>query len=111
MSPGGDSPGVTEIFHEGLRIPGIKRIYCGNLRRDVFDTLINMTRQPVMVGLDFECQIAANNGPSLYQRSICTAWSGNDQCSVLTDDRLFENYIRETSFGNPRWDLERERGD
>ena len=61
MSPGGDSPGATEIFHEGLRIPGIKLVERGNLRRDVFDTLINMTRQPVMVGLDLKCEIAANN--------------------------------------------------
>jgi N-methylhydantoinase B len=61
MSPGGDSPGATEIFHEGLRIPGLKLIERGNLRRDVFDTLINMTRQPVMVGLDLKCEIAANN--------------------------------------------------
>ena len=33
----------------------------GKLRRDVFDTLLNMTRQPVMVGLDLKCEIAANN--------------------------------------------------
>ena len=29
MSPGGDSPGATEIFHEGLRIPGIKLVERG----------------------------------------------------------------------------------
>ena len=61
MSPGGDSPGATEIFHEGLRIPGLKLVDKGKLRKDVFDTLINMTRQPAMVGLDLKCQIAANN--------------------------------------------------
>ena len=33
----------------------------GKLRQDVFDTLLNMTRQPVMVGLDLKCEIAANN--------------------------------------------------
>lgn len=61
MSPGGNSPGATEIFHEGIRIPGIKLVDQGKLRRDVFDTIINMTRQPVMVGLDLKCEIAANN--------------------------------------------------
>ena len=61
MSPGGDSPGASEIFHEGLRIPGLKLVERGKLRRDVFDTLTNMTRQPVMVGLDLKCQLAANN--------------------------------------------------
>jgi N-methylhydantoinase B len=61
MSPGGNSPGATEICQEGLRIPGLKLVERGKLRQDVFDTLINMTRQPVMVGLDLKCEIAANN--------------------------------------------------
>jgi len=61
MSPGGNSPGATEIFHEGVRIPGIKLVDRGELRRDVFDTITNMTRQPVMVGLDLKCEMAANH--------------------------------------------------
>jgi N-methylhydantoinase B len=61
MSPGGDSPGATEIFHEGIRIPGLKLVERGKLRRDVFDMITNMTRNPVMVGLDLKCQMAANN--------------------------------------------------
>jgi N-methylhydantoinase B len=61
MSPGGTCPGATEIFHEGIRTPGLKLVERGKLRQDVFQTLINMTRQPVMVGLDLKCEIAANN--------------------------------------------------
>ena len=61
MSPGGNSPEATEIFHEGLRIPGIKLVEKGILRKDVFDTITHMTRQPLMVGLDLKCEIAANN--------------------------------------------------
>jgi N-methylhydantoinase B len=61
QSPGGNSPGATEIFHEGIRIPGLKLIDRGALRQDVFDTIIGMTRQPTMVGLDLRCEIAANN--------------------------------------------------
>ena len=61
MSPGGNSPGATEICHEGIRIPGIKLVDRGELRQDVFDSFINMTRQPIMVGLDLKCEIAANN--------------------------------------------------
>lgn len=61
MSPGGNSPGATEICHEGVRIAGIKLIERGTLRKDVFDAITNMTRQPVMVGLDLKCEIAANN--------------------------------------------------
>jgi len=61
MSPGGDSPEAKDIFQEGLRIPGIKLVERGVLRRDVFDMITNMTRQPGMVGLDLKCEIAANN--------------------------------------------------
>jgi len=61
MSPGGNSPNATEICHEGIRIPGIKLVERGELRKDLFDAFINMTRQPVMVGLELKCEIAANN--------------------------------------------------
>ena len=61
MSPGGDSPEAKDVFQEGLRIPGIKLVERGILRRDVFDMITNMTRQPGMVGLDLKCEIAANN--------------------------------------------------
>jgi N-methylhydantoinase B len=61
MSPGGNSPGATDICHEGVRIPGIKLVERGKLRTDVFDAIVTMTRQPVMVGLDLKCEIAANN--------------------------------------------------
>lgn len=61
LSPGGNSPGATEIFHEGIRIAGIKLIEGGTFRQDLFDMIINMTRQPTMVGLDLKCEIAANN--------------------------------------------------
>lgn len=61
LSPGGNSPAATEIFHEGLRIPGIKLVERGKLRKDVFESITNMTRQPVMVGLDLKSEMAANN--------------------------------------------------
>ncbi len=61
MSPGGFSPAATEVYHEGVRSSGIKLVERGKLRKDVFDTITNMTRQPVMVGLDLNSQMAANN--------------------------------------------------
>ena len=61
LSPGGNSPGATEIYHEGIRIAGIKLIEGGRFRQDLFEMIINMTRQPTMVGLDLKCEIAANN--------------------------------------------------
>src|SRR5438093_438469 len=40
MSPGGNSPGATEICHEGIRIPGIKLVDRGELRKDLFDACV-----------------------------------------------------------------------
>ena len=61
MSAGGESPEAKEICQEGIRIPGIKLVEGGKLRKDLFDTIINMTRRPAMVALDLRCQLAANN--------------------------------------------------
>jgi N-methylhydantoinase B len=61
ITPGGDSPEATEIFQEGFRIPGIKLVERGKLRKDVFNAITHMTRQPDAVGLDLKCEIAANN--------------------------------------------------
>jgi N-methylhydantoinase B len=84
MSPGGNSPGATEICHEGVRIPGIKLIERGKLRRDVFDAITNMTRQPVMVGLDLKCEIAANNVARERMQHMCDqyGWELVDAVSV-----------------------------
>lgn len=61
LSPGGNSPEAKEICHEGLRVPGLKLVDRGKLRKDVFDTLINMTRRPDMVALDINCQLAGHS--------------------------------------------------
>lgn len=61
MSAGGESPEAKEICQEGIRIPGIKLVERGKLRKDVFNTIINMTRRPAMVALDLRCQLAGNN--------------------------------------------------
>ena len=61
LSPGGNSPGATEIFHEGIRIPESEAHRQRRAQERPFDMIINMTRQPTMVGLDLKCEIAANN--------------------------------------------------
>src|SRR5919108_1411911 len=61
ITPGGDSPEATEIFQEGFRIPGVKLMERGKLRKDIFEAITHMTRQPQAVGLDLKCEIAANN--------------------------------------------------
>lgn len=61
MNPGGFAPDAQDIFTEGFSSPGIKLVDAGNLRQDVWDTLLNMVRNPEMVALDLRSMIACNN--------------------------------------------------
>lgn len=53
--------GATEIFHEGIRILGLKVIERGEFREDVFQSIVQQCRDPQYVGLDLKSRIAANN--------------------------------------------------
>ncbi|MBI4285947.1 MAG: hydantoinase B/oxoprolinase family protein [Chloroflexi bacterium] len=50
---------AENVFHEGLRFPGIKIVENDHVRKDVFDSICNMVREPDVVGLDIKGQIAA----------------------------------------------------
>jgi N-methylhydantoinase B len=50
-----------EIFHEGIRILGLKIVERGEFREDVFKTLTEQCRDPQYVGLDLKAMIAGNN--------------------------------------------------
>ncbi|HEY1748591.1 MAG TPA: hydantoinase B/oxoprolinase family protein [Xanthobacteraceae bacterium] len=61
MNPGGFAPEAQDIFTEGFSSPGIKIIDRGELKQDVWDTILNMVRNPEMVALDLRSMIACNN--------------------------------------------------
>jgi N-methylhydantoinase B len=61
MNPGGFAPDAQDIFTEGFSSPGIKLVDRGELRQDVWDTILNMVRSPEMVALDLRSMIACNN--------------------------------------------------
>ncbi len=61
IDPGGFSPRATSVFHEGMRFKGVKIVEAGELRTDLFDSIIGMSREPGMVALDLRSQIASNN--------------------------------------------------
>lgn len=61
MNPGGFSPESREIYTEGFSSPGLKLVARGEMRQDVFDTLLNMVRFPEMVALDIRSMIACTN--------------------------------------------------
>jgi N-methylhydantoinase B len=61
MNPGGFAPDAKDIFTEGFSSPGIKLVEEGELRQDVWETILNMVRSPEMVALDLRSMIACNN--------------------------------------------------
>jgi N-methylhydantoinase B len=61
VDPGGFSPNSTSVYHEGFQTPGLRFMEEGEIREDILDTLLNMSRDPEMVELDIRSQIAANN--------------------------------------------------
>ncbi len=105
MSPGGNSPNATEICHEGVRIPGIKFVERGKLRRDVFDAIINMTRQPAMVALDLRCEIAANNVARARVQAMCEQYGADLIDAVSAEmnrysERILRSRLREIPDGS-----------
>ncbi|MFC2008096.1 hydantoinase B/oxoprolinase family protein [Chloroflexota bacterium] len=66
MTHTGDIGGVfrgisLDIFHEGIRIRGLKLVERHKLRRDLLRVLTEQCRDPDYVGLDMMARIAANN--------------------------------------------------
>jgi len=53
--------GATEVFHEGIRILGLKVVERGEFRDDVFRSIVEQCRDPQYVGLDLKSRVAANN--------------------------------------------------
>ncbi|HUT49777.1 MAG TPA: hydantoinase B/oxoprolinase family protein [Alphaproteobacteria bacterium] len=60
MIPGGFTIGAREIYQEGIRLPPVKLIERGVIRKDLWTMLFNHIRIP-RVALDLKAQIAANN--------------------------------------------------
>ncbi|MBI2179446.1 MAG: hydantoinase B/oxoprolinase family protein [Deltaproteobacteria bacterium] len=52
---------ASEIYHEGIRIQGMKLVEKGEFREDVFRCLTQQCRDPEYVGLDLKSQVASNN--------------------------------------------------
>lgn len=52
---------ATEIYHEGIRIMGLKVMEKGKFRTDIFKNLVEQCRDPDYVALDIKSRIASNN--------------------------------------------------
>ncbi len=61
IDPGGFSPNATECYQEGFVSKGLKIVEKGKIRKDIFETILNVVRDPGMTALDFRSQWAANH--------------------------------------------------
>ncbi|MFI1164496.1 hydantoinase B/oxoprolinase family protein [Streptomyces sp. NPDC020801] len=60
MNFGSWSIGATEIQQEAMLLPGVKLVEGGQVREDIWQMIMGMTRLPMAVGLDLKAMIAAN---------------------------------------------------
>ena len=68
MSFGSWAYGATEIQQEAMLLPGVKLVEAGELRQDIWQMIMGMTRLPQVIGLDLKAMIAANN---VATRRLC----------------------------------------
>jgi N-methylhydantoinase B len=106
MNPGGFAPEAQDIFTEGFSSPGIKLIDRGELRQDLWDTILNMVRSPEMVALDLRSMIACNNVARERMLALMNKYGTevvDDACRTLIDqsEARLRGRLRELPDG--RW--------
>lgn len=53
--------GASTIHQEAVLMSGVRVVEAGEIRSDIWDMVLGMTRMPLAVGLDLKAMIAANN--------------------------------------------------
>lgn len=61
MSFGSWAVDAYEIQQEAMLLPGVKLVEGGEIREDIWQMIMGMTRLPMVLGLDLKAMIAANN--------------------------------------------------
>ena len=106
MNPGGFAPEAQDIFTEGFSSPGIKLIDRGELRQDLWDTLLNMVRSPEMVALDLRSMIACNNVARERMLALLEKYGAgtvNESCRALIEQSEARLRERLCELPNGRW--------
>ena len=106
MNPGGFAPEAQDIFTEGFSSPGIKLIDRGELRQDLWDTLLNMVRSPEMVALDLRSMIACNNVARERMLALLEKYGAgtvNESCRALIEQSEARLRERLGELPNGRW--------
>jgi N-methylhydantoinase B len=106
LNPGGFSPESRDVYTEGFSSPGLKLVSRGELRQDVFDTILNMVRAPEMVALDIRSMIACHNVTKqrmidLVEKYGCDTVLQAGDMLIEQSEQIFRSRIAELPKG--RW--------
>ncbi len=106
MNPGGFAPQASDIFSEGFSSPGLKLVDRGELRQDIWDTMLNMMRGPEMVALDLRSMIACNNVAKDRMLALVNKYGADtvdEACRTLIEqsETLLRERLRELP--NGKW--------
>ncbi|MGO1768422.1 MAG: hydantoinase B/oxoprolinase family protein [Microbacterium sp.] len=70
MNFGSWGVGASTVHQEAVLTSGVRIVEGGEIRTDIWDMVLGMTRMPLAVGLDFKAMIAANNVASRRLREL-----------------------------------------
>jgi N-methylhydantoinase B len=87
---------ATDVQQEAMLLPGVKIVEKGELREDIWQMIMGMTRLPHVVGLDFKAMIAANNVAARRLRQLMERYSAATVERVMhTEIDTSEKRLRE----------------
>lgn len=90
IEPSSMMPNATEIFHEGIRCPGIKLMEKGRERRENYKLLQRMVRDPGGITLDCRARVAGLNVGNVRLKELY------DKYGRETMEEVFDRMVLET---------------
>jgi N-methylhydantoinase B len=76
---------ATEIQQECMIVPPVKLMENGEIRKDIWEMILSMSRLPFMIGLDFKAMIAANNVAKRRLTSMIERYELNTVQAVMNN--------------------------
>ena len=98
-TPGSMPAGATEIYQEGLRLPGVRIREEGELDRDVLEIVLANVRNRTERRADLRAQLAANDRAELRLGELLEEYG---------EERLFEGYDAVVDYSRERLEAELE---
>ncbi|MEZ5075934.1 MAG: hydantoinase B/oxoprolinase family protein [Solirubrobacterales bacterium] len=104
MSFGSWAVEAGEVQQEAMLLPGVKIVEAGEIREDIWQMIMGMTRLPMVLGLDLKAMIAANNVAGRRLEEVMDRYGGDLVLGVMeaeieASERRFRSRLRELPDG------------